>query len=159
MAHYSCLKRQLNFISERNPHLGVLHDRGGLRMRTALCSPTLTQLLDELGVRRNHTSSLIDNHSTIKQIENIDSKRRSKPLDIKYHYIREQFQYKLFRLESVPSQDQFAEQLTKPLSGPQLERLVSMANAKTIKSKRQGQWVDRQTSSVCHQCPRCSHSV
>lgn len=76
----------------------------------------LRTLLDELlpnGYGKPILS--IDNQSAIKLIKNPEMHRRTKHIDIKFHFIREKFNQKMFSIESVPSEQQLADILTKPL--------------------------------------------
>lgn len=84
----------------------------------------LTQFLDQLGIDYLKPVIFIDNLSTIKQIETGETKRRSKHLDIKFNYIREQYRQQLFSVEHIGSEEQVADLLTKPISGPQVARLL-----------------------------------
>lgn len=84
----------------------------------------LTQLLNELDIEFEEPVLRVDNHSTIRQIKNNDIKRRSKHIDVKYHFIREQFQNKLFALETVPTEKNRADLLTKPLTARRTEHLA-----------------------------------
>lgn len=84
----------------------------------------LVQFLGELEIEICRPLLLIDNQSTIKQIENSDTKRRSKHIDLKFHFIRQQYQAKAFELESVETENQVADLLTKPLAGSKIEWLL-----------------------------------
>ena len=44
---------------------------------------------------------LLSTKLTIRQIENQDTKRRSKHVDIKYHYVRHQLKLNLFRVQYI----------------------------------------------------------
>lgn len=58
----------------------------------------------------------MDNQSAIKLIRNPEFHKRTKHIDVKFHFIREKFSEKLFDLEYVPSSDQLADIFTKALS-------------------------------------------
>lgn len=96
----------------------------------------LTHFLSELGINTDAPTLFIDNRSTIKQIENEENGNMFKHIEIKYYYVREQYKQGLFKLEAVPSQEQLADLLTKPLSGPAIKRLLenhSTFSTNTIK--------------------------
>lgn len=57
----------------------------------------------------------IDNQSAIKLIKNPEFHKRTKHIDIKYHFIREQYQKSVFEPIYVQSKDQIADIFTKPL--------------------------------------------
>jgi len=58
----------------------------------------------------------VNNQSTIKLIRNPEFHKRSKHIDIRYHFIREKYMSKDIDIEFVPSKDQLADILTKILS-------------------------------------------
>lgn len=58
----------------------------------------------------------MDNQSAIKLIRNPEFHKRSKHVDIRYHFLREKYMSKDIDLEFVPSKDQLADILTKILS-------------------------------------------
>lgn len=58
----------------------------------------LGQLLGELNVEFNRPKLLIDNHSAIFMIANMNSRRKCKYIDIRHHFIREQVQRNLLSI-------------------------------------------------------------
>lgn len=68
----------------------------------------------------------IDNQSAIKLIKNPEMHRRTKHIDIKFHFIREKFNQNLFSIKSVPSEQQLADILTKPLPKERFSKLRSL---------------------------------
>jgi hypothetical protein len=56
-----------------------------------------------------------DNQSAIKTAENKIHNERSKHIDVRYHFIREQVEQKKFVLKYIPTTDQIADIFTKPL--------------------------------------------
>lgn len=46
---------------------------------------------------------------------------RTKHIDIEYHYVRQQYQAKIIELQSVRSEDELADMLTKPLKPQELK--------------------------------------
>lgn len=67
-----------------------------------------------------------DNQSAIKLIKNPEFHKRTKHIDIKYHFIREKFSNGFFELQYVPTTDQVADILTKPLARDKFERFRAM---------------------------------
>lgn len=80
----------------------------------------LTQFLLELMIEHKSPTLNIDNQSTIKLIETGDVKRRSKHIEVKLNYIREKYKQKLFKLQYIKTENQPADILTKPMTGPRL---------------------------------------
>lgn len=85
----------------------------------------LTQLLDELGIKHRQPVLFVDNLPAIRQIKNSETRRRSKHIELKFHYIRKLYTDKIFDLTHVGSEDQIADFLTKPLNGPKLAELLA----------------------------------
>ena len=74
-------------------------------------------LLRDLGFpQKSPTIVLEDNQACIKMIENEALTQRSKHIDIKYHYIRDEQRKGEVKFEYVPSEDNLADLFTKPLS-------------------------------------------
>lgn len=67
-----------------------------------------------------------DNQSAIKLIKNPEFHKRTKHIDIKYHFIRKKFSNGLFELQYVSTTDQVADILTKPLAKDKFVRFRSM---------------------------------
>lgn len=82
-----------------------------------------TQLLTELEVDYSQPTLFVDNQSAIRQIQNSESKRRSKHIDIAYHFVRQEFERGKFNIKYIESENQLADHLTKPLGGPKLAQI------------------------------------
>ena len=82
----------------------------------------LRRLLKQLGVlpspKPPPTLLYIDNQASIHIGRKPVYFARTKSLDIKYHIVRERVEKKVVILKYVPSTDQLADGLTKPLGGP-----------------------------------------
>lgn len=90
-------------------------------------------LLHELVPKKRDTPQLfIDNQSAIKLIKNPEFHKRTKHIDIKYHFIREQFEKHVFEPCYVHTNDQVADILTKPLAKASFARLRIMMGVKSI---------------------------
>jgi hypothetical protein len=77
----------------------------------------LKLLLSELGYPQGNVKILEDNQATIKISKNPQDHKRTKHIQVKYHYIRDQIKANEFHLEYVSTQDQLADIFTKGLSG------------------------------------------
>ncbi|GBO15063.1 hypothetical protein AVEN_47910-1 [Araneus ventricosus] len=58
----------------------------------------------------------VDNQSAIRLAPNPQHHRRSKHTDVRFHSIREKVEQGVLKLEYVPSSEQTADILTKPLT-------------------------------------------
>lgn len=58
----------------------------------------------------------IDSQSAMRLIKNPEFHKRSKHIDVKYHFIREMYASKQFTLEYIPTNEQQADIFTKPLT-------------------------------------------
>ena len=67
------------------------------------------------------TDILCDNQSCIKMIENLVFHDNSKHIEIKYHFIRDMVQKGAIKLKYVPTEEQVAYVLTKPMSHVKFE--------------------------------------
>lgn len=67
----------------------------------------------------------IDNQSAMKLVKNPEMHKRTKHIDVSFHFIREKFNEGLFQIKHVPSEHQLADILTKPLPR---DRFCSLRN-------------------------------
>ncbi|XP_039310741.1 secreted RxLR effector protein 161-like [Solenopsis invicta] len=80
------------------------------------------QLLKDIGVEQFEPTTLFcDNAATQKLIENPIFHRKSKHVDIKFHYTRELVKQKQIKIQHVSTQSQLADILTKPLARGKFE--------------------------------------
>lgn len=81
----------------------------------------LTNLLDELGVHDSKDPINLrgDNQGAIALTANPEHNRRTKHIDIRYHWIRNAVAEGLFDISYVSTKEMVADGLTKPLN-PQL---------------------------------------
>jgi len=76
----------------------------------------LRQLLSDLSLRQEGPTAIHeDNRGCIDMSANPVTFKRSKHIDIRYHYIRERVMSNDVKLTYIPTQDQLADLLTKPL--------------------------------------------
>jgi hypothetical protein len=66
---------------------------------------------------------LCDNQSAIRLAKNPEFHQRTKHIQIKYHFIREQLKNGIIDLQYVSTEDQLADILTKPLETNRFQKL------------------------------------
>lgn len=79
-----------------------------------------------------------DNQSCISMIGNEKFSNRTKHIDAKYHYIREQVTSGRIRLEYCPTAENIADLMTKPLGSIKTEKLREMAKLTPSKEAGRG---------------------
>lgn len=70
----------------------------------------------------------MDNQSAIRLIKNPEYHKRTKHIDVRYHFIREKYEEGLFLLKYVPTDEQLADIFTKSLLKGRFQLLRSMLN-------------------------------
>lgn len=86
-------------------------------------------LLDELQVGMVETPvQYCDNKSTIAIAHDPVNHQKTKHIDVRYYWLREQVNDGLFILNYIPTTDMLADLLTKALPGPAVQRLRSQLN-------------------------------
>ena len=90
-----------------------------------------TVWLRRLLIELNHITSqslLIwaDNQDVIALIENSEFHKRTKHIDVKWHWIREQIQKKIIQIEYVLIKLMVADDLTKPLESKEFNRFLAL---------------------------------
>ena len=73
-----------------------------------------------------------DNHGCIKLSKNAEAHQRTKHMDIRYHYVREQVNLGIVKLEPCPSEQMEADILTKPVSGQKLLKIRDKLGMKRL---------------------------
>ena len=82
----------------------------------------LRNLLKEIGFEQlGPTPLMCDNRSAVLMVQNPVFHDRTKHIDVKYHYVRQQYKLKNIEMLPVRSQDELADMLTKPLKSQELE--------------------------------------
>ena len=76
----------------------------------------LKQLMKDLVAKCEDSILYMDNQSAIRLIKNPEFHKRTKHIDVMYHYIREKFENRIFNLTFVCTNDQLADVFTKPLA-------------------------------------------
>lgn len=69
----------------------------------------------------------IDNNGALRLTRNPEMHSRSKHIDIKYHYVREQVENGIIDTRRVDTKDNLADMLTKPLNAQALKQIVGKA--------------------------------
>jgi transposase InsO family protein len=83
------------------------------------------KLLHELGVARHPTTVIhTDSQGSIALSKNPEHHARSKHIDIRHHFIREQVVANHISLQYVPTEDMLADVMTKPLGRDQHSKLI-----------------------------------
>ncbi len=83
----------------------------------------LRSLRKEIGLEKVEPTPLMcDNSSAIMMVHNPVFHNRTKHIDIKYHYVRQQYKAKNVELLHIPSKDELADMLTKPLRSQELHQ-------------------------------------
>ena len=84
----------------------------------------MRQLLEDLTFKQDGATVIYeDNTGAIALTENPVHHQRTKHINIRYHFIRERVESGEIKLIHVPSAEQLADILTKPLAKPQIMRL------------------------------------
>ena len=84
----------------------------------------LKRLLDEIECRVEAPTILyVDNLSAIRIIKNPEYHKRTKHIDTRYHFIRERVEKGEVSVYHIPSEQQRADILTKPVPRDNFERL------------------------------------
>ncbi|EWM20025.1 putative polyprotein [Nannochloropsis gaditana] len=90
------------------------------------CSATqsavyIRQLLTDLGFKQDEPTVIMeDNQACIAMGNNPITHKRTKHIDVRYHFVREKVESKEVELVYIPTQHQLADILTKPLSNIRL---------------------------------------
>ncbi|KAL4335379.1 hypothetical protein GQ457_07G009100 [Hibiscus cannabinus] len=91
----------------------------------------LRKLFKEINfIQHEATQIYIDSKSTIELAKNLVHHERSKHIDVRFHFIREQVREKNIELIHVKSEDQFADIFTKPLSTKLFEKFKKLIGMK-----------------------------
>jgi hypothetical protein len=84
----------------------------------------LRQLLSDLGFeQQEHTVIYDDNQGCVALAHSSRSNKRTKHIDVRYHFVRERVENKELKIEYVPTEHQLADLLTKALEKAKLETL------------------------------------
>lgn len=93
----------------------------------------LRKLLSDIGyLSRETTTIFVDNQSAIKLVKNPEFHKRTKHIDIRYHYIREKVEAKDIMIKYVPSEQQKADMFTKALPKERFRMLCESMNVENV---------------------------
>jgi len=97
----------------------------------------IRKLLSDIGCPCNKEMTLyVDNQSAIQLVRNPVFHKRTKHIDIHFHFIREKVNEKEIKVEYVPFENQRADIFTKALLRDRFRDLCSKLNITTINEKR-----------------------
>lgn len=82
----------------------------------------LGSFLEEFSIETRPIPIMVDNSSSIKLAENPMFHKRSKHIDLRFHFTRELVKKKVISVEKISTKEQLADPLTKPLQRQDLER-------------------------------------
>jgi hypothetical protein len=87
----------------------------------------LKRFMQELGFMQQRYVVLCDNQSTIHLAKNSMFHKRTKHIDVRYHWIRDAIEDKMFELDKVHTDDNGSDMLTKVLASEKLKICCSIA--------------------------------
>lgn len=97
----------------------------------------LRKLLSDIGCPcASETTLYVDNQSAIKLVKNPVFHKRTKHIDIRYHFIREKTESKEIKVEYVPSENQLVDIFTKPIPKDHFKKLCEDMNMLPVNVKR-----------------------
>lgn len=88
----------------------------------------LRQLFNEILTKPMTVTLFMDNQSAIRLVKNPEFHKRSKHIDIRYHFIREKYEENLFKLEYISTNNMLADIFTKALPAPKFNEMVKKLN-------------------------------
>jgi hypothetical protein len=88
--------------------------------------------LNELGYPQDSVMVYEDNQAAIRIAKNPQDHKRTKHIQVRYHYVRDQVRDDIFKLQYIPTADQLADLFTKALTGPRLRNLRSRLGIQPI---------------------------
>ena len=88
----------------------------------------LHRFLNELNAGCKSVKIFVDNQAAIKLSGNSEHHKRSKHIDVRFHFLRDIVEKKQIEIVYIPSKDQLADILTKPLAKQQFCYLRSKLN-------------------------------
>lgn len=89
-------------------------------------------LLRNLLITYNKPNLFVDNQSAIRLIKNPEFHKRTKHIDIKFHFVRQKFAEGLFNLNYFETNLQLADILTKALCKQKFEKMRDMIGIKEL---------------------------
>lgn len=80
-------------------------------------------LRDLIDIKIKTPIMYIDNQSAIRLVKNPELHKRSKHIDVKYHFVRQHYEEGMFEPYYIHTDEQIADICTKPLSKVRFEKL------------------------------------
>jgi hypothetical protein len=97
----------------------------------------LRTLLNEIGHPCNKPTTLyVDNQCSIRLVRNPEFHKRTKHIDVKYHYIRERVENREIEVTFVPTEAQLADIFTKALPKNRLHWIVFKSRSQTLRRRK-----------------------
>ena len=98
----------------------------------------IREILKSFGITTSEATLIYtDNQSCIAMVENKKQSNKTKHIDIKYHYVKEEVERKQVILKYVPTEHNVADLMTKPLGRIKTEQLRKDAGLDFIRRKQQ----------------------
>lgn len=89
----------------------------------------LKQLLADFNIpTKSEIPVMIDSQSCISMVTNEKFSNRTKYIDVRYHFVKDYVQKNVVKLKYVPTQENIADMLTKPLAGIKIKYLRNLAS-------------------------------
>ncbi|GFQ72694.1 retrovirus-related Pol polyprotein from transposon TNT 1-94 [Trichonephila clavata] len=124
----AAMKEELESLSNNNTWIlvNLPSDRKAIASQAAKEAIWLNNLLKELCCVTSVPSLQIDNQSAIRLVKNPQFHNRTKHIDIRYKFIREQYESRQLNVINCSSEVQVADILTKPLAKDRFLKLKLM---------------------------------
>lgn len=103
----------------------------------------LRRILNELEIRQDPTAIMQDNSGAIRWASGHPAEdfKRSKHVELRYHYIRDKIVNGEIRIEKISSNDMAADFLTKPLGGEQMRIANARVQVVDLRKSNRTDWV------------------
>lgn len=92
----------------------------------------LSRLYNQIVALKSVPKLFVDNASAIKLAKNPEFHKRTKHIDVRYHFVRERVNENQLSIEFVRSELQAADVFTKPLSRVKFDGLCALTGMKRI---------------------------
>lgn len=86
----------------------------------------MTNFIEEIPNGKIEVRLYIDNQSTIKMIKNGQLSRLSNHIDIKYHFVHDEYTKDWFKIIYCPTENNSADLMTKSLNATKFEKFASV---------------------------------
>ena len=118
----------ITWSSKRQPTVALSTTEAEyMAINAAVCEGKwLRTFLKELGFPQQVITIHEDNQGCIALIKNPVQHHRTKHIDIRHHFIREQVELGHFSIEYCPTEEMIADIMTKPIAGPQFKTLRNL---------------------------------